>query len=84
VILWTERGEVTESTVANLVVSIEAQLYTPPLESGLLGGTFRAELLAEGKIRERVIHVAELQQAGRFFLINSVQRWRPAILERHF
>jgi para-aminobenzoate synthetase / 4-amino-4-deoxychorismate lyase len=70
---WNERGEVTESGIANIVVPIEGQLYTPPLDSGLLAGTFRNHLLAEGKIKERVINVEELPEG--FFLINSVRKW---------
>ncbi len=80
VILWNERGEITESTVANVVVSIEGQLYTPPVECGLLAGTFRAELLAEGEIRERVVRAEELQRSKEIFLINSVRRWTRARL----
>jgi para-aminobenzoate synthetase/4-amino-4-deoxychorismate lyase len=75
VIFWNERGEVTESRIANLVVPIDGQLYTPPISSGLLPGTFRAQLLAEGKIKERVITVEEFQNAKEFFLINSVRKW---------
>ena len=75
VVLWNERGEVTESGIANIVVSIDEQLYTPPIASGLLAGTFRNHLLAEGKIKERVITVEELQSAEEFFLINSVRKW---------
>lgn len=75
VIFWNERGEVTESRIANLVVPIDGQLYTPPISSGLLPGTFREQLLAEGKIKERVITIEELQNANEFFLINSVRKW---------
>ena len=75
VIFWNERGEVTESRIANLVVLIDGQLYTPPISSGLLPGTFREQLLAEGKIKERVITIEELQNAKKFFLINSVRKW---------
>ena len=46
--LWNERGEVTESTIANVVVEIDGVRYTPPLACGLLGGTFRGELLGVG------------------------------------
>ena len=42
---------------------------------GLLAGTFRDQLLAEGKIKERVITVEELKNANEFFLINSVRKW---------
>ncbi len=80
VILWNERGEITESTVANVVVSIDGQLYTPPVESGLLAGTFRAELLAEGKIHERIIRVRDFKPSSKVFLINSVWKWMPAKL----
>lgn len=75
VIFWNERGEVTESRMANVVVSIEGELFTPPVSCGLLPGTFRAQLLAEGKIKERVITIEELRNANEFFLINSVRRW---------
>jgi len=76
VLLWNERGEITESTIANLVARIDGELVTPPVSSGLLAGTFRAELLARGEITERVIRVEELKNADALFLINSVQRWR--------
>jgi para-aminobenzoate synthetase/4-amino-4-deoxychorismate lyase len=75
VIFWNERGEITESRIANVVVPIDGELYTPPISAGLLPGTFRAQLLAEGKIKERVITIAELQSAKEFFLINSVRKW---------
>ena len=77
-IFWNERGEVTESNIANVVVPIDGELYTPPIESGLLAGTFRNQLLAEGKIKERVITIEELQHAKEFFLINSVRKWMNA------
>ena len=80
VIFWNERGEITESTIANVVVRIDGELYTPPAESGLLAGTFRNQLLAENKIRERVITVEELKNAKEFFLINSVRKWMNADL----
>src|SRR5262249_42948757 len=80
VIFWNERGEVTESSIANVVVLIDDELFTPPISSGLLPGTFRDQLLAEGKIRERVITVEELKNAKQLFLINSVRKWMEAEL----
>jgi len=79
VLLWNERGEVTESTIANLVAKIDGDLVTPPLSSGLLAGTFRAELLDRGEISERVVRVEDLQRAEQLYLINSVQQWRRAV-----
>jgi len=80
VILWNERGEITESTVANVVVGIGGEFFTPPQVSGLLAGTFREQLIEDGKIRERVIRIDEFKRAGSFFLINSVQKTIPAVL----
>jgi para-aminobenzoate synthetase / 4-amino-4-deoxychorismate lyase len=80
VLFFNERGEVTESANANVVVPIDGELWTPPVSSGLLAGTFREQLLIEGKIKERVITVAELLAASEFFLINSVQKWMRATI----
>ena len=82
IVFWNERGEVTESGIANIVVSIDGQLYTPPIASGLLAGTFRNHLLAKGKIKERVITVEELQKAEEFYLINSVRKWMRGSFSR--
>jgi len=76
VLLWNERGEVTESTIANLVARIDGELVTPPVKCGLLAGTFRAELLERGEITERVITVDEIPGAETLYLINSVQSWK--------
>lgn len=77
VIFWNERGEVTESSIANVVVPIGGELFTPPVECGLLPGVFRNHLLAQRKIKERVITIEELRGAKEFFLINSVRKmWR--------
>lgn len=80
VLLWNENGEVTESTIANVVVEMEGKLITPPLSSGLLAGTFRAFLLDEGTIQEQVIRIEDLPRCSRIFLINSVRKWREAVL----
>ena len=80
-ILWNERGEVTEGTIANVVVRKNGRLVTPPVSSGLLPGTFRARLLETGKIVEEPVSILDLKSAREAFLINSVRRWRPLRLE---
>ncbi|MBP6016180.1 MAG: aminodeoxychorismate synthase component I [Candidatus Promineofilum sp.] len=81
VILWNERGELTESSAANLVLEIGGQLYTPPVTAGLLAGTFRAQLLETGEIEERVLITPDLSRATRLWLINSVRGRQAAIVE---
>ncbi|HQH27486.1 MAG TPA: aminotransferase class IV, partial [Oligoflexia bacterium] len=81
VILWNEKGELTESANSNLVCELDGELVTPPLCCGLLPGTFRAQLLAEKKIKEGVVHRDDLSRVRRIYLINSVRLWREAALE---
>lgn len=75
VLLWNAEGEVTESTVANLVVRLHGALVTPPVECGLLPGTLRDTLVAEGRVRERRIRIEELADADELWLVNSVRGW---------
>ena len=83
VLLWNERREITESTIANVVVELDGGLYTPPVASGLLPGTLRGRLLAQGRIRERVITFRDLGRARNIYLVNSVRGWVPAQLTFH-
>jgi para-aminobenzoate synthetase/4-amino-4-deoxychorismate lyase len=76
-ILWNERGEITESTRANVVVRCDNTWYTPPVSSGLLAGTYREQLLEEGAIHEAVITKDDLESAQEIRLINSVRKWIP-------
>ena len=80
VLLVNERGELTEATLANLVVRLDGALWTPPLDAGLLPGVFRAELLRRGEIRERTLRPADLHRAEGIYLVNSVRRWRRAVI----
>jgi branched-subunit amino acid aminotransferase/4-amino-4-deoxychorismate lyase len=82
VVLWNPDRQVTESTIANIVVDIGGRRVTPPVQCGLLAGTFRAELLESGAIQESIVTLDELQSASRLWLINSVREWWPATLHR--
>lgn len=80
VLLWNERGEITETCAANIVVQFGDEFFTPPVECGLLGGTLRAALLDGAKIRERLIPWDELRDAAALYRINSVRGWQSAEL----
>jgi para-aminobenzoate synthetase/4-amino-4-deoxychorismate lyase len=80
VVLWNERGEVTETTIANLVVELDGERVTPPVECGLLAGVFRSHLIDQGLVRERRLALDELRRASRIWVVNSVRRWRDAVL----
>jgi len=78
VLLWNERGEVTETTIANVVIERCGERVTPPVECGLLPGVFRQWLRDHGEIRENVVRLEDLQHADRIHAINSVRTWIPA------
>jgi para-aminobenzoate synthetase / 4-amino-4-deoxychorismate lyase len=80
VLLINTGGEVTESTIANLAVLIDGRWVTPPLEAGLLPGTERAALLAEGKIEEASVRPEDLARAEELRLMNATGAWRRAVL----
>jgi para-aminobenzoate synthetase/4-amino-4-deoxychorismate lyase len=80
VVLVNDRGEVTESTIANLAVRLDGVWVTPPIDAGLLPGTYRTVLLREGRLIRRPVTVDELRGARELALVSSVRGWRPALL----
>jgi para-aminobenzoate synthetase/4-amino-4-deoxychorismate lyase len=73
VVYLNERGELAEGSRTTLFVERDGLLLTPSLSSGLLPGTLRAELIAQGSAREAVLTLADLQSADAVFLGNSVR-----------
>ena len=80
VLLWNADGEVTETTIANVVVRLGESLYTPPVACGLLEGTMRRRMLESGQLRERRIRLDELAAASEILLLNSVRGVYRALL----
>ena len=73
VIYLNERGELAEGSRTTIFIERGGKLLTPHLGAGLLPGTLRAQLLAEGKAEEVVLTLADLQSAAAIFLGNSVR-----------
>lgn len=81
VIYLNERGELAEGSRTTIFIERDGRLLTPPLTSGLLPGTLRAELIEAGKAHEAVLTLADLQAADAVYLGNSVRglvRAQPA------
>jgi para-aminobenzoate synthetase/4-amino-4-deoxychorismate lyase len=72
-VFLNQRGELTEGSFTNLFLEADGRLLTPPLSSGLLPGTLRAELIAAGRAEERVLTLADMRAAGAIWLGNSVR-----------
>ncbi len=80
VLLWNDRGELTESSVANVIVEVGGQRLTPPLACGVLPGVERARAIAEGRAREAVVRLADLRPGQRLWLVSSLRGVREARL----
>ncbi|SDJ33744.1 aminodeoxychorismate synthase component I [Salimicrobium halophilum] len=81
VLLWNEREELTEFTFANLVVKKNGKYVTPPIESGLLAGTKREELLEQGEIQAEVLFVEELSDFEEVWMVNGLRGWMKVEME---
>ena len=81
VLLCNERGELTESTIANLAVRLDGRWWTPPASSGCLPGVERARLVRRGGLAERVLRPGDLARAEGLALVSSLRGWRPAVLD---
>ena len=81
-LLYNQAQELTEFTIGNLAIELDGQWLTPATHCGLLPGVMRQSLLAEGHLREAVIHLHDLPRATGLALINSVRGWVPVALQR--
>ncbi|WP_245751678.1 aminodeoxychorismate synthase component I [Amphibacillus marinus] len=74
-LLWNKQGHLTEFTIGNLVLKLGNEFVTPPLNSGLLPGVFRDQLLKENRISEKILAKKDINEAEEIWLINSVRGW---------
>jgi para-aminobenzoate synthetase / 4-amino-4-deoxychorismate lyase len=80
VVLVNDRGELTETTIANLAVHLDGRWWTPPVSSGCLPGVGRGVLLDQGRLRERVLRLHDLHRADALAVVSSLRGWRDAVL----
>lgn len=81
VILFNERDEITECCNYNIIIQKGDRMTTPPISSGLLGGTYRSFLIDQHKIKEEVTTIEELRRAKKVYVINSVRLMKEAIIQ---
>ncbi len=80
VVLTNRRGEITETTVANIAVRLNGAWITPPLDCGLLPGVGREVALEEGWCVEGVIRLEDLAVAQEVALVSDVRGRRRAVV----
>lgn len=79
VLFVNQNGELTEGSFTNVFIEKDGQLRTPSLSCGVLAGTLRAELIAQGQAMEAVLTNADLRGADRVYFGNSVRGLIPAL-----
>lgn len=72
VIFLNEKGNVTETSCANIFIVINSEIFTPKLEEGLLGGIIRDEVIRNFNVNEKSISVEELMRAEEVIITNSL------------
>ena len=73
IIYHNAAGELLETSIGNLVLKINGKLYTPPIRLGILPGIYRQHLLERGQVEEKVLTLADLNQAETIYGCNAVR-----------
>jgi para-aminobenzoate synthetase/4-amino-4-deoxychorismate lyase len=81
VLCVNEKGNITESTIANVAFLIDGVWLTPPVTDGLLNGVMRERLISDGTVKERSVSISEALEAEAVALLSSVRGWRPAVID---
>ena len=76
-IILTADGQLTETTVASLLLKIGSTWVTPPLSSGILNGVVRALVLESGLATVRRIDESELPTIESGLLLTSLRNAQP-------
>ena len=72
-IYYNAQGKLLETSIGNLLLELDGKLYTPPAELGLLKGIYRQQLLDEGQATEKILTLADLDQAEKIYACNAVR-----------
>jgi para-aminobenzoate synthetase/4-amino-4-deoxychorismate lyase len=73
VLHFNKKGQLTEGARSNVFLKIKDELFTPPVECGLLPGVLRGRLLKNGKCKERVLKISDIKKADAVYCGNSVR-----------
>jgi branched-chain amino acid aminotransferase len=72
-IIVTTDGQLSETSVATLLLKINGEWVTPPLSSGILNGVVRALALEAGLAKVKRIDVNEIDQIESGLLLTSLR-----------
>lgn len=67
-ILLNPEGYIAEALTSNILWAKDGEIYTPPLDLGILAGTMRSWLMKSLNVKERLAKQEELFQSDEIFL----------------
>lgn len=76
-IIVNTRGDICEGSVTNLMVHIENQWLTPPVEDGLLPGIMREILIANNLVKVQSIQLSQISNITSAFFLSSLRIAQP-------
>ena len=72
-LFFNEKGELTEGARSNVFLVKDGAWFTPPIQSGLLNGVMRKEVLNSYKVQEQKLYREDLTNADEVYLSNSLR-----------
>ena len=70
-------GTLLETTIGNLILEIDGQLYTPPAHLPILDGIYRRYLLETGQVEEKLLTLKDLELADQVYACNALRGLYP-------
>lgn len=84
IIYQNENGELTEGSRSNIFLDMgDGILLTPKIECGLLPGVLREELLANGRAKEAILTLQDIESAQNIYIGNSLRGLIKAVFIRN-
>ena len=78
-LFFNNAGELAEAATSNIVIVVDGEALTPPLNSGCLPGITRQVLLELGVMREVSIDAETLGRASAAALLSSIRGVQPIV-----
>ncbi|MBD3296747.1 MAG: hypothetical protein GF392_05210 [Candidatus Omnitrophica bacterium] len=82
VLFFNNYDELTEGAISNVMIEKNGRYFTPPVNCGVLPGTYRRYLLEQSRLplAEKILRREDLFSADRIYVMNSVMRTVEAVL----
>lgn len=85
-LVLNNKGNIIESTIANIFWIKDGQVYTPPLSEGCVAGVMRRYIIESTSVIENTLNTDTLYAADEVFLTNAIRRikWVSSIADKTY